>query len=447
VAQPTTRPVAAPLSLFDYPSDISGVNWEPEVGDDPYKKHKRAILLEADGSPWIHGNLFLLHVLKNNVHHPSTDIKKAEYLQEFRNILNKLKIDYLSDSKLKSKRPTYALKTELANKVKNGFSRKHANMIVGAVVEFYDWLKAYTIHTFSYPLYKKKVFISYYTDEAGFQYSKTNTTTDLTIKKIDTNEIDKIYIKDGGRLKPINLTEQKELITALNLMGNTEMTLSFLLGIKTGARIMTIFTLRASFLRQYDVEDEAEIPVVIGGDSKVLNKGGKKMVIFIPGWIHNRIRIYYNSKRAVARRRLNNCTDPESQYIFLTRTGNPYYIGEKDESFLSYSEPPAGQAVRKFISVQLLPKLLEIGSNLTLSFHDLRATFGMNYVRHGINQIELGKLSKSGLLNNLRQRMGHSSIATTMIYLDYDFADKHEIKIQEEWELSLINNTDLTLMR
>lgn len=439
VAQPTTLDVAAPLTLFGYPSNAEGVSWEPTIGDDPYTKHRRAILLEPDGSPWAHGNMFLLHLLKTETHEPSTDIGIAGDLQKVRNILFELDISYTADIKIKSKRPTYQVKTYFSQQIKDGLDRKYANRIIGVMVSFYNWLLKYTSIKFTYPLFLEKTYTSFYVDDAGFQYGIRRTTTDLMIKELNQEEIDKRYIIDGGKLQPLNLNQQKELIEALFKIGNTEMTLAFLIAMKTGARIMTVFTLRAEILRECEVEDDEEVPIKIGRNTNVSNKAGKQMVIYIPGWLHNRIKTYYECPRAVARRRLTSDCLPAEQYIFLTRTGNPYYIGHNDKRLLTYSSPPAGQSVRKFIAVQLIPALKEMKSELRLSFHDLRATFGMNYVRHGLDKIDNGKYSKSSLLNDLRQRMGHSKITTTMLYLDYDFADKRDFKIQEEWELSLIN--------
>lgn len=442
VAMPTTKDVAAPLSLFDHPSSASGVSWEPVIGDDPYARHRRAILLEPDGSPWVHGNLFLLHLLKIKSHQASTDVQKAAALQMVRNVLTELKIDYLSDQKFKSKRPTYAIKEYFIKQTKSGMKVKYANRIIGVMVEFYEWLKDYTNHKFKWPLFIKKKYMSHHTDEAGYQFSVEKITTDLYIKETDTGEIDKQYIQDGGKLRPLNTHEQKELINALMGIGNIEMTLAFLIALKTGARMLTVFTLKTDILRDHDVEDTDELPVLIGKESNISNKNNKRMVIYIPGWIHNRLRTYISSPRAARRKILNHMNNASDQFIFLTRQGNPYYIGQKDADFLKYPDPPSGRSVRKFISSQLHPQLEKKGSKLRMSFHDLRATFGMNYARAAVNELELGRISKSGLLNELKQRMGHASIKTTMLYLDYDFAEKYDFKIQEEWETSLMTDGD-----
>ena len=310
------------------------------------------------------------------------------------------------------------------------------------MVEFYEWLKKNTKVTFTYPLYVITPYTSWHTDDSGFSFSLTKKKTDLRIKEINSEEYDKSHIQDGGKLKPLNIDEQKDLIRALKEIGNTEMTLAFLIAMKTGARTLTVFTLKADILKDHDLDDTDEVPVTIGRGSNTSNKNDKRMVIYLPGWLHNRMRTYYNSPRAINRRKLNSSIKSTDQFIFLTRDGNPYYIGQKDDSYSKYSNPPTGRSMRKFIADQLHPQLEKMGSKLRLSFHDLRATFGMNYVRHGVNRMDLGQISKSSLLNNLRTLMGHSSIRTTLLYLEYDFADKFDYKIQEEWELSLINGED-----
>ena len=76
------------------------------------------------------------------------------------------------------------------------------------------------------------------------------------------------------------------------------------------------------------------------------------------------------------------------------------------------------------------------------SFHDLRATFGMNMLDNLMPLVNSKEMKLSHVLIHIKERMGHSSLSTTEKYLN--FRDKHKIKKQaqdnyENYLESLIN--------
>jgi len=118
-------------------------------------------------------------------------------------------------------------------------------------------------------------------------------------------------------------------------------------------------------------------------------------------------------------------------------------MGQTDPDRLNQREPPRGGSVRKFISEKLRPYLESKGHHISFSFHDLRASFGMNLVREGIRDIEQGRESMDSLLHYVMTRMGHSRISTTMQYLNHDFARAPAYRAQEQWEKEVAKLTEM----
>lgn len=64
------------------------------------------------------------------------------------------------------------------------------------------------------------------------------------------------------------------------------------------------------------------------------------------------------------------------------------------------------------------------------SFHDLRATFGMNLLDKLMPLVDSKELKLSHALIHIKERMGHSSLSTTEKYLN--FRERHKIKEQAQ---------------
>jgi integrase len=73
-----------------------------------------------------------------------------------------------------------------------------------------------------------------------------------------------------------------------------------------------------------------------------------------------------------------------------------------------------GQAVRQFIKDELLPMMRAQLGNLRyeFSFHDLRATYGLNMV----DTMTASETKYTRALDQLRQLMWHARASTTEIY-------------------------------
>ena len=78
----------------------------------------------------------------------------------------------------------------------------------------------------------------------------------------------------------------------------------------------------------------------------------------------------------------------------------------------------------------LKKQLKKDGFKFDFSFHDLRATFGMNLLDKLMPLVDSKELKLSHALIHIKERMGHSSFSTTEKYLN--FRERHKIKEQAQ---------------
>lgn len=396
------------------------------------------VILNSDGGPWPHANRFLLNKLKLIIRPAYKTLESiAIDLQNFRRWLDNEKVDYLKFSKNIFARPTYQYCTYLHDEINQGnISPNTAKRRMGNVQNFYRWLE-YTGIKFAYPLWQERdAYITFKNDKgfSGFKkVKKTNLAGSIKTPKHRNNYSD--CIEDGGKLRPLPKDEQKALIQALKNISNPEMTLAFLIALTTGARLQTVFTLRRQYFEKPPVDNSQTIKIKAGVGTLVDTKYSKAMVLFIPGWLYERIYIYMKSERAQKRlQRSHFVYEKENhQYLFLTHTGLPYYISNQDPFIDRFKIPPKGNGVAQFILQQLKPELTRLGYLFSIRFHDLRATFGMNLVEE-----KQSTLSNTADLFNVlmfvRDRMGHCKLSTTENYLNYQRKTKLAVSIQSEFE-------------
>lgn len=127
-----------------------------------------------------------------------------------------------------------------------------------------------------------------------------------------------------------------------------------------------------------------------------------------------------NSKKRRAKSILGNS---DSQYLFLSNRGVPYYqsqkeVNEYNDNF-SLHHIKNGQTVRQFIKDKVIPLVKEESENFSYRFHDLRATYGMNLTEEQLISLNKGEKTLNDVREFVRIRMCHESSATTDLYLRY----------------------------
>ena len=405
------------------------------------------IILNADGSPWNEANFYLLDKLCGFKRVSSKTLEaKAVDLVMFRRWIDSEEIDYLHFPKRIMARPTYrfcAFLHSLLGRAEIGFSTAKRRM--STVQQYYRWLKNKHNVEFEYPLWREKEVFVNVKDQRGFGFHKLVKSTDISFKQATSEDGFEQVINDGGKLRPLEKQEQYRLVSALKKISNTEMTLAFLLALTTGARMQTIFTFRVGHFEKTVPTDLDYVRITAGHGTTIDTKYGKRIVLLIPVWLYQRIHLYIRSERATKRR--NICShvyeNDSLQYLFLTKSGKPYYLAESDPFVSLYRHPPRGISVNAFINQQLKPVLNDSEKPIKFRFHDLRATFGLNLLEDHITQLSSNESDghNSSHTNSLwpallsvQKRLGHSSITTTERYLSYRNNYQLALSVQSEFE-------------
>jgi len=408
------------------------------------------ILIDPDGTPWHLANRYILSRLSQfTAPSPRTLESIASDLANFRRWILEENVDFLDIPKRVGLRPTYRFCSYLHDLILfNQIKPNTAKRRMSTVQNFYRWLEQDGLHI-PYELWIESSLDVNFKGQKGLLHKKQVKSTDLTrsFKSIQQSSDYSEYIDDGGKLRPLSEDEQIAVIEALKYIGNTEMTLAFLIALTTGARLQTVFTIREIQVLEPPRDDVASIRIKVGRGTLVNTKYNKQIVLLVPNWLYSRLQIYCRSPRRMDRvsKSPHVYPDPKEQYLFLTRFGQPYYMA-KDDPFISlYRSPPRGNAVTQFIHQQLLPELHRREHYFSFIFHYLRASFGMNLVETILESFSLKEVPDERqpeffkALMYVRERMGHSSLRTTEAYLNYRKRINLASKIQSDFEVFLKN--------
>jgi integrase len=376
----------------------------------------------ADGAPWAEANVWLIEMMESKASpNMLTFAGIADDLAAFRRYLDDEGVDWLTFPANRRQRPTYRYSASIKLAVQAGeLSPGVARRRMGAVVRFYRWLMTEAGFRPANPPWVESDRFIEFRDQKGFGSVIEVKTTDLSISGRRAEDPWDDRIHDGGRLRPLPSSEQSVLLESLAALGNTEMTLVHLFALLTGARVQTVLTVRAKHVMRKPGEFHGDdIRLACGPGTGIDTKGGVRGVLYLPRSFYERLYIYVHSDRARKRRQLADGGDHPDQPLFLSHRGAPLY--EDRESRGRVSTGPhvsrhvkTGQAVRQFIKDELLPMMrAQLGNpKYEFSFHDLRATFGLNMV----DAMTANETKYTRALDQLRQLMWHARLSTTEGY-------------------------------
>jgi len=413
--------------------------------------HFPVILINGD--QWsIAVRYFLSRATEYSPPHPRTLLGIARDLRDYKRWVVENEVDYLvCESAPKS--PVRRFKRYL---IASDYSASVISRKMSRLVAFYRWLIEAEGLEFDKPLWNERDLKLLTVNSHGSRLAFDVKTTDVQQIKQPRAHLGNGYdglIRDGGLLKPHSLAEQKIILAALNKIGNSEMTLSFLVALVTGARMQSVFTLRKCHFEK-DVDDSETEVVILGGawprygrvsesksqskNASLINtKSSKATKFYFPVWVYKQIQTYLKSERYQLRcsKSAHYASRAEEQYVFLTTRGKPYYIGATDALITTYLNPPLGASVQQFIAQQLKPMLSEMKFSGHFKFHNLRATYGMNLVRSYLQTKENPEgLAPTELFGLVRSRLNHSSSETTQLYLSFDLKHKLAEQSQTDYE-------------
>ena len=405
----------------------------------------------ADGAPWAEANLWLIDMMESKSSpNMLTFASIADDLVAFHRYLDDEGVDWLTFPANKRQRPTYRYSASIRLAVQAGeLSPGVARRRMGAVVRFYRWLMTEAgFRPANAPWVESERFIAF-KDQKGFGSVIEVKTTDLSISGRRAEDPWDDHIQDGGRLRPLPSSEQSVLLESLAALGNTEMTLIHLFALLTGARIQTVLTVRAKHVMREPGEFHGDdIRLACGPGTGIDTKGGVKGVLHLPRGFYERLYIYMHSDRARKRRRLADDDDHPDQPLFLSHRGAPLYDDRTSRSPVSTGprvrrHVKTGQAVRQFIRDELLPIMrARLGNpKYEFSFHDLRATFGLNMV----DSMTANGTKYTRALDQLRQLMWHVQPSTSERYLAYRDNRKLFDAVQDDWGAHLSTLVTRTL--
>lgn len=387
------------------------------------------VILAPNGSIWKEGSLYLLECALNGAQH-ATIAGMAGDLCSFANALSHAGKDMWDFSGPKANRPTYFVKSVFKKRVmKNPGCAESENRKINRMINFY---KHYTARGFipEQEMWKTKKIRIKFEDKYGFSQQKELETTDLTFKTVKENYNfpSGKFVVDGAKLYPVGKENQEALIDALAASGNQEMLLANIVALTGGPRMQTIFTMRHSCIKK-DAEDRLTLQGFdAGGDAVADTKHNKKERINLPEWVHLLIADYLESDRYKSRAAKSIIGTTEDQYVFLTETGRPYYVGKKDQAIFGSTE--SGSAIRKFQKETLEKILKKSGNFFKYRFHDLRATFGMNL----LEELKKNRVSELAALDTLKNRLNHASVEMSKRYANFKPTKEQRAAAQSEYE-------------
>lgn len=384
------------------------------------------IVLNHDGSPWKEANLYLIDLAEINTQPNMLSLGVvAEDLAAYRNFITEEQIDWLVFESRKFTRPTYRYSAELRHLLNSGTIKASvAKRRMGTVIRFYNWMINNGLLITNNPPWVEKSVLINYSDTNGISQSKKIKTTDVSINIPKSKDPWDDCIEDGGNLRPLNSLEQKAVLEALSELGNTEITLIHQLALLTGAREQTILTFRLKHLLQIDPKNLTDdIRIQCGPGTGIDTKFNKQGTLHIPKYLYEKLMVYVQSPRYANRCNKNNISNKEDQYLFLTQHGQPFYESIQDRNKIDSGKKGTkqGQSLRLFIQRRVIPLAQKKLNNNSFKyrFHDLRASFGMNFVDFCYSNIDKTPEFKNKVLNHLSSLMWHSNPSTTMKYLEF----------------------------
>jgi len=397
------RPAHSQYPLFPAVTDNNGVIW-------PEATIYQLDLLELDYGPKM-----------------STYSDRSADLSHFRRFLDAEGINWLHFPADKRLRPTYRYRAYLRTFALTGeLSAEYLNRRIRAAVGLYRHaIDKWHMKLENPPWIDRDVTVFFSTTE-GQQFSKVLRTTDQPITQNRADNPFEDFIQDGGKLVPLSREAQKALLKVVKRLKNIELSLICRLAMFAGPRIQTILTLRKG---QFSLApSKIRGPAVLlkcGPGTGTDTKNNKQALLAVPKWLYADIFTYLQSERYVHRARKNPNGDCDSQFVFLSHKGNCQYDTQEDivggRLRQDVKSAKTGQGIRGLIRARVIPEMRTLlgEPEFDFQFHDLRATFGINFLDFYQPLIDSGKRKRHQVMYRLSKFLWHKSPEITERYVEY----------------------------
>jgi len=411
------------------------------------------IILRGDRTPWDLGNLYLMYKFTElaKIEPPSVEtiqglakhlmmyLRWIEHVRDQNEVIHEL---YFPDQE--EFRVTYRYHRYLRRLLRENpqpISLGVAKARMQAVIAFYRGIlhggliresvianAPYEVRAIGIPI----------VNSIGLQYIKQVETSNLAIKSPRRDTV-LGSIKDGGNLRPLTEEEQNIVLDELETYGNRAFQLMCFVALFTGARIQTVCTLRVkhlkAILKSRPVNGECLLKVGRGTD--IDTKNDLNYRLHVPFKLAEILDEYVSSEEHAERRAKSFYGNSDENYAFLARNGSAFVTSKgeirdrqlgKFSQRISQKEQVAftiqkGYALRNYLQRLILSIRRKHPDFNHFRFHDLRATFGMNFVR------DADRAGVRDVRQLLRSRMGHKDFQTTQRYLNYDQASEAVQKV------------------
>ncbi|WP_406732615.1 hypothetical protein RJD39_14835 [Vibrio scophthalmi] len=440
------------------------------------------IIYQGDQNPWDLGNSYLIYRYHSAAsshdfpsiasieriaihllafrrwieHTASEDTKKNEKRTEGNQILPMHELLLPDD---KSRRVTYRYQRYLKKSLNKEISRSNAKQRINAVVGFYRWIKINNVGHLQNSAFQEQDHSIQISNNIGLNRIISVVSTDLSKDFLGRDSNPPEGIMDGRVLHPISITDQKRLHSLLEMESliHPQFVLMTKFALFTGARVQTVGTLRIKEIRDLEAVAKSNpnknvgLPIGFGTriDMKYGQKNQNRMLLTIPSNVVLDLINFINSEYSINRRLQPESYygDTDDNYIFLANNGAPYITSKReilDRKNKIHSQRVSviervdfkvrkAEGIKNWISNVNKLLLNKHPDFQRFAFHDLRATYGLNYVDH-----EVAKgTSWLTIKENLMGLMGHTSIETSKTYIDY------RASIKEREALSDIHANDL----
>ena len=417
------------------------------------------VVIKSDGIVWDKAALYLNALAKQR---KSSKLLKTvgDDLLDFLRFMETHNIDMLYIAIEKELRVTYRYRQDLLNREKLG--RNTAAQRISRIVAFYEYcfdnnlftkeeLKNRLPKKLKDSLFVKRKEKRWRKNTQGFGFQIEYEVSDLSIPRTPSAEQSTDAIQDGRQLHPLSEEEQEIFNKYLKEHASRLFQLICIIALCTGARLQVICTLRVKDIKK--MKDGPTVKGVfkalkVGNNTTIDNKQDKPYKVFFPIWLVEELAEYIDSKewkeRAAKSYYKNN-----NNYVFLSKFGNTLYtsrLEKKDREQNKYTVEPhdhgvekSGEAIRKYLNDIWI--LMEENNEpiRKFSFHDLRATFGLNLLRYLESD---STLNLEEILEEIKERMGHSSRVITESYINYHARNKAYERVSEQYMKSIYRYDD-----
>lgn len=411
------------------------------------------VIIQSDGLPWKIGNLYLMGQLDTPaLSNMKTLSARAIHLKYYLQYLEHSNQHFLDLPTQYQQRVPRKFKAFLQAVIEqHDFSSQYINNILSSVAHFYNYIQHQSFVSQSdienKPFRERKVSIPIH-NNVGIMRNISVITNDLKLRSSRKPLPSLGKLRDGGSLRPLSSEEQEIIFRAFDKnYASIELELMIRIALGTGARQQSVCTLSIACIKTalHYLEQNADSNYAVintGYKYRTDSKGGRLNRLMFSRNLIDHLATYIDCERAEHRRQNINSfyANTDDNYVFLTRTGNPYLTAEREiidrnrnnpkpvwNTEAPVMVPKNGQSLRnelkKFISkVQKFEPSLQ-----NFSFHDLRATYGMNIVRN----LRAKEYPDSKIFDHVRQRLNHRSLTTTEAYLKFDSEVKEFNDIQD----------------